>query len=172
MTRIRELATVVDLATAFSGVDPERMVAASDGSLWILETGRGRVLRVDPLTGTAEAVYRAGQQLDGGVAGDPWLIATAATDVVVVDHDRQAWRADLTERVMRRMPLAGIETLDPRTSLLTALQHRPPLEIFNLYAVDGASGAVWKWTPPVVIPVTFPDATRAVPDQRAGPRPG
>jgi hypothetical protein len=157
VTRIRELATVVDLAASFNGVDPERMVAASDGSLWILETGRGRVLRVDPLTGAAEAVYRAGQQLDGGVAGDPWLIATAATDVVVVDHDRQAWRADLTERVMRRMPLSGIETLDPRTTLLTALQHRPPLEIFNLYAVDGASGAVWKWTPPVAIPVTFPD---------------
>ena len=133
------------------------MVAASDGSLWVLETGRGRVIRVDPLSGTAEAVYRAGQQLDGGVAGDPWLIATAATDVVVVDHDRQAWRADLVERVMRRMPLAGIENLDPETTLLTGLQHRPPLEIFNLYAVDGASGTVWKWTPPVAIPVTFPD---------------
>ena len=122
MTRIRELATVVDLATAFNGVEPERMVAASDGSLWILETGRGRIIRVDPLTGSAEAVYRAGQQLDGGVAGDPWLIATAATDVVVVDRDRQAWRADLIERVMRRMPLAGIETLDAAD--LAA--HRPP----------------------------------------------
>ena len=58
---------------------------------------------------------------------------------------------------MRRMPLAGIENLDPETTLLTGLQHRPPLEIFNLYAVDGASGTVWKWTPPVAIPVTFPD---------------
>jgi hypothetical protein len=156
VARIRELATVADL-TAFTNVDPQRMVAASDGSLWVLETGRGRVIRVDPAAGTAEAVYRAGQQLEGGVAGDPWLIATAATDVVVVDRDRQAWRADLVERVMRRMPLAGVDTLDPGSRLLTALQHRPPLEIFNLYAVDGAEGTVWKWSPPAVIPVTFPD---------------
>ncbi len=41
---------------------------------------------------------------------------------------------------------------------MTALQHRPPLEIFTLYAVDDATGDVWKWTPPAVIPVTFPDA--------------
>jgi hypothetical protein len=158
VSRIRELATVVDLAAAFTGVAPERMVAASDGSLWVLETGRGRVIRVDPATGAALSVYRAGQQLDGVVAAEPWLIATAATDVVVVDRDRQAWRADLVEQVMRRMPLSGIEDLDADSRLLTALQHQPPLEIFNLYAVDGETGVVWKWTPRPVIPVVFPDA--------------
>jgi hypothetical protein len=84
-------------------------------------------------------------------------LATAATDVVVVDRERQAWRADLVEQVMRRMPLAGIEDLDPDSDLVTALQHRPPLEIFNLYAVDRATGDVWRWTPPPVIPVTFPE---------------
>jgi hypothetical protein len=157
VTRIRELTTVADLAAAFTTVSPERMVAASDGSLWVLESGRGRVIRVDPLSGIAEAVYRAGQQLEGGVAGEPWLLATAATDVVIVDRQRQAWRADLVERVPRRMPLAGLEGLDPESDLLTALQHRPPLEIFTLYAVDDITGGVWKWTPPAVIPVTFPD---------------
>jgi hypothetical protein len=156
VSRIRELATVVDLATAFTGVEPVRMAPASDGSLWVLETGRGRIIRVDPATGGAVSVYRAGQTLDGVVAGDPWLLATAATDVVVVDRDRQAWRADLVEQVMRRMPLAGIERLDSGSDLLTALQHLPPLEIFNLYAVDEATGEVWRWTPPPVIPVTFP----------------
>jgi len=156
VTRIRELTTVVDLA-AFTAVSPERMVSASDTSLWIIDTGRGRVVRVDPATGTSEVVYRAGQELDGGVAGEPWLLATAATDVVIVDRARQAWRADLVQRVPRRMPLAGIEDLAPGSQLLTALQHRPPLEIFTLYAVDDVSGVVWKWTPPAVIPVTFPD---------------
>jgi hypothetical protein len=133
------------------------MVAASDTSLWITDTGRGRVVRVDPATGSAEVVYRAGQELVGGLAGEPWLLATAATDVVILDRQRQAWRADLLERVPRRMPLAGIESLDSESRLLTALQHRPPLEIFTLYAVDADSGVVWKWTPPAVIPVTFPD---------------
>ena len=134
---------------------PGAMVAASDGSLWVLETGRGRVIRVDPLSGTAEAVYRAGQQLDGGVAGDPWLIATAATDVVVVDRDRQAWRADLVERVMRRMPLAGIETWTPDHA-----PHRAPAPAAarDLQPVRRRRRERWwKWTPPVAIPVTFPD---------------
>lgn len=157
VTRIRELTTVADLAAAFTAVSPARMAAASDGSLWVLDSGRGRVIRVDPLTGTAEAMYRAGQELEGGVAGEPWLLVTAATDVVIVDRDRQAWRADLVERFLRRMPMVGLEGLDPASELLTALQHRPPLEIFTLYAVDDGSGAVWKWTPPAVIPVTFPD---------------
>jgi len=157
VTRIRELTTVVDLAAAFTAVAPERMVAASDTSLWIIDIGRGRVVRVDPAIGTSEVVYRAGQELDGGVAGEPWLLATAATDIVIVDRARQAWRVDLVERVPRRMPLAGIENLDAGSRLLTALQHRPPLEIFTLYAVDDTSGVVWKWTPPAVIPVTFPD---------------
>ena len=55
------------------------------------------------------------------------------------------------------MPLAGVEELSPRTTLIGALQHRPPLEIFNLYVVDGATGEIDRWTPPAVIPVTYPD---------------
>jgi hypothetical protein len=91
------------------------------------------------------------------VPGDPWLIATAATDVVVLDRSRAAWRMDLTERIPRAMPLNGAETLGSETTLLGALQHRPPLEIFNLYAVDGATGQIHRWSPPAVIPVTYPE---------------
>jgi hypothetical protein len=43
------------------------------------------------------------------------------------------------------------------TTLLAAIQHRPPLEIFNLYLVDGATGTIQRWSPPAVIPVTYPD---------------
>ncbi|MEA2650789.1 MAG: hypothetical protein QOI85_510, partial [Chloroflexota bacterium] len=89
--------------------------------------------------------------------GDPWLITTAATDVVVIDRQRTAWRIDLAERIPRRMPLAGAADLGSDTTLIGALQHRPPLEIFNLYAVDGATGEIWRWSPPAVIPVTYPD---------------
>ena len=55
------------------------------------------------------------------------------------------------------MPLAGAAELSPETTLIGALQHRPPLEIFTLYAVDGATGEIRRWTPPAVIPVTYPD---------------
>ncbi|MGI8929748.1 MAG: hypothetical protein ACR2F5_00415, partial [Candidatus Limnocylindria bacterium] len=157
VTRIALPDVVVDLAATLDDLDPLDMVAASDGSLWVLETGRGRVLRVDPAAGTATVVYRAGQALpSGALPGDPWLIATAATDVVIVDRDRAAWRIDLAELVPHPMSLNGLEGVSAGTTLISALQHRPPLEIFNLYLVDGASGRMSRWTPPPVIPVEYP----------------
>ncbi|HEX7196745.1 MAG TPA: hypothetical protein VF364_07925 [Candidatus Limnocylindria bacterium] len=149
---------VVDLGARLDDIDAVDMVAASDGSLWILDAGRGRVLRTDPADGSVAVIYRAGRALESGdVPGDPWLIATAATDVVVLDRQRTAWRIDLAERIPRRMPLAGAEEISSETTLIGALQHRPPLEIFTLYAVDGATGAIGRWTPPAVIPVTYPE---------------
>ena len=158
VTRIAAPEVVVDLGTLFDDVDPVEMVAASDGSLWVLEHARGRVVRIDPAAGSATVVYRAGQALASGeLPGDPWLMATAATDVVIVDRDRNAWRIDLADQLPHRMALNGIDSVDPGTTLVAALQHRPPLEIFNLYVVDGASGAVSRWTPPPLIPVEYPD---------------
>jgi hypothetical protein len=150
---------VVDLAASLDDVEATDMVAASDGSLWILDSGRGRIVRADPADGSAAVLYRAGQALEtGDTPGDPWLIATAATDVVVIDRQRTAWRIDLAERVPRRMPLAGAELISSETTLVAAIQHRPPLEIFNLYLVDASSGTIHRWSPPAVIPVTYPDA--------------
>ena len=57
---------VADLAGSFEDIDPADMVAASDGSLWVLESGRGRVIRVDPADGSTAIIYRAGQELDSG----------------------------------------------------------------------------------------------------------
>ena len=158
VARVEDPDSVVALGAIYDDVEPADMVAASDGSFWILEAGRGRIIRLDPADGTTEIVYRAGQELDSGeTPGDPWLIATAATDVVVIDRQRAAWRIDLAERIPRRMVLEGVEDLGARTALVGALQHRPPLEIFNLYIVDAASGDVLRWSPPAVIPVNYPD---------------
>jgi len=155
--RLLESSTVVDLRAAFTGTDPVDMVMASDGSLWVAEVGRGRLIRVDPTTGAATVLYRAGQDLDGVTAGAPWMIATAATDVVLLDRNRQAWRFDLVEQVAHPLGLPGLGAVSAESRLLTALQHRPPLEIFNLYLVDGVTGEVLKWTPGDVIPVRYPN---------------
>lgn len=154
--RLFDSSTVADLAAAFTATDPLDMVMPSDGSLWVAEVGRGRMIRVDPATGEATVLYRAGQDLDGVTAGAPWMIATAATDVVLIDRDRQAWRFDLVEQVPHPLGLQGLGAVSSRSRLLTALQHRPPLEIFNLYLVDAGSGEVIKWTPADVIPVRYP----------------
>jgi len=158
VTRLTDVAVILDLGRSFEDLVPLRMVAASDGSLWIAETGRGRVIRVDPGRRQAAVVYRAGQQVSGRTTGEPWLIATAATDVVVVDRQRQAWRFDLGQRSPRRLVLAGIDKVSAKAALLVGLQHRPPLQIFNLYLVDPGDGRVKKWAPPAVIPITYPSA--------------
>ena len=157
VARLREVTTVADLGASFTDVEPTDMVLATDGSLWVAEVGRGRVLRVDPATGQATVLYRSGQELDGGTAGAPWMIATAATDVVVIDRARQAWRFDLVEQLPHRLGLQGLSSVSPDSRLLAALQHRPPLEIFNLYLVDAGDGGVLKWGPADVIPVRYPD---------------
>ncbi len=156
VTRLSDIAVVADLGRAYADLVPLRMVGATDGSLWVAETGRGRVIRVDPADGTSAVVYRAGQQVGSLTTGEPWLIATAATDVVVVDRQRQAWRMDLTQRKPTAMPLNGIEAVSASSTLLVALQNRPPLEVFNLYLADVGDGTVKKWTPPDRIPVKYP----------------
>lgn len=155
--RLSDSTTIADLAAAFTATDPIDMVMASDGSLWVAEVGRGRVIRVDPATGEAAVLYRAGQDLGGVTAGAPWMIATAATDVVLLDRDRQAWRFDLVEQIARPLGLPGLGAVSSQSRLLTALQHRPPLEIFNLYLVDVGADEVIKWGPGDVIPVRYPD---------------
>ncbi|MGZ8562274.1 MAG: hypothetical protein ACXWWU_01510 [Candidatus Limnocylindria bacterium] len=157
VARLGEVSTVADLAVDFTGADPVDMALASDGSLWVIETGRGRVIRIDPVTNAATVPYRSGQKLDGATAGAPWMIATAATDVVLIDRARQAWRFDLVEQKAHRLGLEGLAAIGSDSSQLAALQHRPPLEIFNLYLVDTGSDQVLKWSPGDVIPVRYPD---------------
>jgi hypothetical protein len=158
VTRLSDVALILDLRRSFTDLVPLRMVAASDGSLWIAETGRGRVIRVDLARRQATVVYRSGQRISGRTTGQPWLIATAATDVVVVDRQRQAWRFDLGQRAPRPLVMAGIDRVSARTTLLVALQHRPPLQIFNLYLADPGDGKVKKWSPPAIVPITYPTA--------------
>jgi hypothetical protein len=83
------------------------------------------------------------------------MIATAATDVVVVDRERHAWRFDLGERAPRAMTLPRLSEIGGRSTLMAALQHRPPLEIFNLYVVDEAREQIRKWSPSEVVPVVY-----------------
>ena len=154
VARIGEAGTLVDLATPFQGIVPSAMVAAGDGSLWVADSGRGRLIRIDG-RGRARVVYRAGQAIGERAAGDPWLLATAATDVVLVDRQRQAWRFDLREQTPQPMSLPGAADIGGRSHLLAALQHRPPLEIFNLYVVDAARNQVMKWSPSDVVPVVY-----------------
>ena len=169
--RVAVGAPVVDLAASLEDVDATDMVAASDGSLWILDSGRGRIVRADPADGSAQVLYRAGQALQTGeTPGDPWLIATAATDVVVIDRQRSAWRIDLAERIARRMPLAGAELLSPETTLCR--RHPASATARDLQPLHRRRRH--RHHPPMDAPGGHPGHVsgpgRAVPDRGARPR--
>ena len=109
-----------------------------------LLTGLLRVAR--PIWKNLEAVAHTlpydyevmGDTVDGKpLAREPW--ASIATPTLVVDGGKSRAVVPINDR------------------LLAALQHRPPLEIFNLYLVDGESGEQRRWTPPPIIPVGYPD---------------
>jgi hypothetical protein len=172
VARLNEVRTVADLAAAYGDVDPLDMVMASDGALWIIETGRGRVVRLEPGSGEMQVAYRSGQRIGERTAGQPWMIATAATDVVVIDRQRQAWRFDLRERVPHPLSLPGLGRVSPESRLLAALQHRPPLEIFNLYYVDAERNQVGKWGPGDVVPVVYPNRPEPFLEEEADIPPG
>src|SRR4026207_1288427 len=67
-----------------------------------------------------------GRGLGGVPPGAPWRIAPAATDVVLLDRDRQAWRFDLVEQVAHPLGLPGLAAASGQSRLLAALPHRPP----------------------------------------------
>ena len=107
VARIGEASTLVDLATPFPGVDAVR----HGGRQRRFAVGGGQRPRPpDPRRPAAVArtvVYRAGQAIGELTAGEPWMIATAATDVVLVDRQRQAWRFDLSEQTPQPLSAAG-----------------------------------------------------------------
>jgi hypothetical protein len=104
-------------------------------------------------------VYRSGLVIGGLPAVERWLTPTAATDVVLLDRPRLARRFDLREQQPQPLRLPGLADIGAKSALLAALQHRPPLEIFNLYLVDAARNDVRKWSPADVVPVVYPHAS-------------
>lgn len=170
VTRLGEATALTDLAGAFVGIQPADMVVAGDGSMWVVDRGRGRVVHVTG-RGTATVVYRSGQAIGGLTAGEPWMIATAATDVVLLDRQRQAWRFDLREQQPRPLRLPGLGDIGGKSHLLAALQHRPPLEIFNLYVVDAERNEVRKWSAGDVVPVVYPQRSERFLVEKADMRP-
>ena len=93
------------------------------------------------------------------VPGDPWLIATAATDVVVIDRERTAWRIDLdragpaahgAERGLAE-PQPGDDPDRRRSSI--GRRSRSSTCTWS----TATTGEIRRWSPPAVIPVTYPD---------------
>ena len=112
-------------------------------ALWMIESGRGRVFRIDAAGRTPPLeVFRAGTTYGGAVARDPVSIAWDATAsrLLLLDAARNLFAiADDAQRTPKPLPLRGAG--DMRSAVAIAAY------LGNLYVLDPAGGAVWRYLP-------------------------
>jgi hypothetical protein len=80
------------VVATFSGDTLERMVLGSDGAAYVIDSTNSTVYWVNLQTGTKLPILYAGQELTAGTVGNPRYLATAGTDVLVLDDFNSVWR--------------------------------------------------------------------------------
>jgi hypothetical protein len=147
----RSLDAVVDLGdglrrvVAFEGAVTAPFNAAAlvfgDGALWLLDSQRGRVFRIDP-TGQQqpEEVFRAGASYGGATARDPRAMTWDATGqrVLLLDAGPGLF-ALVSGRPPAPLPLRGAAQI-PSIAAIAAYNG-------NLYALDPQGGEIWRYLP-------------------------
>lgn len=127
--------------TITAPVTPEELVAGGR-ALWLRESGRGRVIRIDPAGGEPSEVYRTGEQYGGSMARDPAAIAWDASTarLLVLDAGRTLF-AIADEPGAEPVPLPIRDAVEMRSIVSIAVY------LGNLYLLDPASGEVWRYLP-------------------------
>ncbi|MCK9487316.1 MAG: hypothetical protein M0R73_11560 [Dehalococcoidia bacterium] len=129
-------------------VQPEQLIIGGR-ALWLRESGRGRIVRIDP-TGAEEPAERfvAGQTYGGVVARDPLAMAWDASTgrLLVVDAGRSLFAIEDDPDVL--------DSGDAEPEVLTLrdaqeLRSVAALAVYlgNLYILDPVAGEVWKYLP-------------------------
>ena len=122
-------------------VTPQAVVVGGR-SIWFMETGRGRVFRVDAASpASPEEVYRAGVAYGGTRALDPVSIAWDAPGnrLLLLDAGRGLFAISESSRTPVPVPLRGSGEL--RSAVAIAVYLR------NLYILDPAGGEIWRYLP-------------------------
>jgi sugar lactone lactonase YvrE len=147
----RSLDAIVDLGdglrrvVAFEGAVTAPFNAASlvfgDGALWLLDSQRGRVFRIDPaVREEPQEVYRAGATYGGTTARDPRALAWDGKEQRVLLLDAGP---NLFALVAGRppAPIALRNAGDIRSIAAIATYDG------NLYALDPQGGEIWRYLP-------------------------
>lgn len=143
VTNVETLTDVIAFEGAItSPVQPEQLITGGQ-ALWLRESGRGRVVRIDP-AGAEEPVelFVAGQTYGGTVARDPQAITWDASTgrLLVVDAGRTLFAIDdAADAVPEVLALRDADELRSVAALAVYLG--------NLYILDPVAGEVWKYLP-------------------------
>ncbi len=142
VTAVESLTRVIAFeGTVTSPVTPEQLVTGGR-ALWLRESGRGRVIRIDPAGGEPSEVYRTGESYGGTVARDPVAIAwdAATARLLVMDAGRSLF-AIPDEAGGTPAPLPLRDAAEMRSVAAIAVY------LGNLYLLDPVAGEVWRYLP-------------------------
>jgi len=142
VTNVENLEGVITFEGAITApVQPEELVVGGN-SLWLRESGRGRVIRIDPEGETEPVeVFRAGEAYGEVTARDPAAIAWDASTqrLVIIDAGRSLFAVNIGEDTAEPLALRDAEEMRSVTAIAVYLG--------NLYILDPQAGEVWRYLP-------------------------
>lgn len=143
IANVEQLTPVLTFAgTITAPVNPEQLVVGGR-AVWLMESGRGRVFRIDPQTeNSAIEVYRAGESYSRTTSRDPVAIAWdgAKNRLLVLDAGRTLF--SIGDEAGTRPVAIGLRgAADLRSTVAMTVY------LSNLYVLDSAGGEVWRYLP-------------------------
>ncbi|MGE3856383.1 MAG: hypothetical protein AB7G21_05460 [Dehalococcoidia bacterium] len=140
---VSALAPLLKFEGAVTAPVTPQAVVAGGRSLWFIETGRGRLFRMDAgsTPSAPEELYRAGATYGGTPARDPVSIAWDAEGqrLLLLDAGRGLFSISETAKTPVPVVLRGSGEL--RSAVAIAVYTR------NLYLLDPAGGEIWRYLP-------------------------
>ncbi len=142
VTNVENLESILTFEGAITApVQPEEL-AVGGASLWLRESGRGRVIRIDP-EGEADPVevFRAGEVYGDVTAREPAAISWDASTqrLMIIDAGRSLFAVTVGDDVAQPVVLRDAEEMRSVTSISVYLG--------NLYVLDPVGGEVWRYLP-------------------------
>jgi len=142
VTNVESLTNLLTFEGAITApVQPEEL-AVGGSSLWLRESGRGRVIRIDP-EGDADPVevFRAGEVYGDVTAREPAAIAWDASTqrLIIIDVGRSLFAVTVGDDVAQPVVLRDAEEMRSVSSIAVYLG--------NLYVLDPIAGEVWRYLP-------------------------
>ncbi len=140
VTLVETLTPVISFEGVITApVVPEELTSGGT-ALWLRESGRGRVIRIDPGGGEPVEVFRTGETYDGTPAREPVGLAWDATTarMLILDAGRTLFAvADDPAATPTTVPLRDGAEMQSVTAIAVYLG--------NLYLLDPAAGEVWRY---------------------------
>jgi len=142
VTNVGNLVSVLTFEGAITApVQPEEL-AIGGASLWLRESGRGRVIRINPGGGADPVeVFRAGEAYGGVTAREPASIAWDASTqrLMIIDVGRSLFAVTVGDDVAEPVVLRDAQEMRSVASIAVYLG--------NLYVLDPIAGEVWRYLP-------------------------